>query len=356
MTAAHRRGVRAASFGVAVLVAGKALMGVSCAGSEAGVDDGAVEGAGVVGDGAEGDVTGGFICRVPGRACTPLCGDGILKGTEQCDDRNTVGGDGCSSNCMIERSFQCSGGPSVCTQTVCGDGKVRGGEGCDDGNLTPFDGCSEECQVEPLAVDLGGLHSSISGSVTFLNTGRATVVQLFSAGIDLAPAAKLVSLETGSVYEIAVFQAERQTTASSYRLTMTGFNAAPTRCRSMCGDGVVVAAEECDLGKDNSDSAYGGCTASCRWGAFCGDGIVNGPEECDLGKNNGGAYGSGGCTRGCAHSHFCGDGHVDRLDGEECDLGSKNGAALDREETPSTGPTAQVLCTAECGIPAGVGR
>ena len=133
-----------------------------------------------------------------------------------------------------------------------------------------------------LAVDLGGIHTPVEGSVT-LNAAAAT---------------KLGGLKSGNVYEIAVFQDDRQTTCVSFKLTMNGFNAAPTSCVPACGDGVTVADEECDCGDGstpvpsacsgpNSDSTYGGCTTQCKWGQFCGDGIVNGPEECDNGKNNG---------------------------------------------------------------------
>ena len=30
-----------------------------------------------------------------------ICGNGMIEGQEECDDRNTADGDGCSSNCMI---------------------------------------------------------------------------------------------------------------------------------------------------------------------------------------------------------------------------------------------------------------
>ncbi|MGH7962787.1 MAG: choice-of-anchor Q domain-containing protein, partial [Candidatus Binatia bacterium] len=32
----------------------------------------------------------------------PLCGDGVREGTEQCDDGNTIDGDGCSATCQTE--------------------------------------------------------------------------------------------------------------------------------------------------------------------------------------------------------------------------------------------------------------
>jgi cysteine-rich repeat protein len=35
--------------------------------------------------------------------CTPVvCGDGIVSGTEECEDGNTTNGDGCSSTCRLE--------------------------------------------------------------------------------------------------------------------------------------------------------------------------------------------------------------------------------------------------------------
>jgi fibro-slime domain-containing protein len=189
-----------------------------------------------------------------------------------------------------------------------------------------------------LAVDLGGLHPPIAGSVT----------------LDGPTATKLGNLQAGKIYEVAVFQAERHSSASSYKLTLTGFNMAPSTCAPACGDGVAVADEECDNGKDNSDSAYGGCTTKCRWGAFCGDGVVNGGEECDNGKDNGMQYGATGCTFACTRPHFCGDGHVDSDGGEECDLADKNGALLDGNGNPSSGPSAGIYCTSNCKIPGDV--
>jgi cysteine-rich repeat protein len=63
-----------------------------------------------------------------------VCGNGILEGSEACDDGNTMNGDGCSSSCMIEPGWVCAGTPSKCA-TVCGDGIVVGPEVCDPGNL-----------------------------------------------------------------------------------------------------------------------------------------------------------------------------------------------------------------------------
>ncbi|HEU4726964.1 MAG TPA: TonB family protein [Kofleriaceae bacterium] len=40
-------------------------------------------------------------CGEP-RQAAPVCGDGSLDASEQCDDGNTASGDGCSSTCQIE--------------------------------------------------------------------------------------------------------------------------------------------------------------------------------------------------------------------------------------------------------------
>ncbi len=42
------------------------------------------------------------------------CGDGVVSG-EQCDDGNTHDSDGCSSQCVIDKGWQCSGAPSSCS-------------------------------------------------------------------------------------------------------------------------------------------------------------------------------------------------------------------------------------------------
>lgn len=65
-----------------------------------------------------------------------VCGDNVQASAEQCDDGNTVSGDGCSATCRDE-----FGG-------MCGNMAVDTGETCDDGNTTDGDGCSSTCQDE----------------------------------------------------------------------------------------------------------------------------------------------------------------------------------------------------------------
>lgn len=50
--------------------------------------------------------------------CIPICGDGVILMLEQCDDGNTISGDGCSSDCVPEANFTCAV-PSGQTASIC---------------------------------------------------------------------------------------------------------------------------------------------------------------------------------------------------------------------------------------------
>jgi len=209
-----------------------------------------------------------------------------------------------------------------------------------------------------LVLDLGGVHQQLPGKVTVSGSpGDAKVLEggcvdatynqvgasagstvcspgnvkpalAAASGDDFRDRTVKLGLETGKVYEIAIFGADRHPPESNYQLTLQGFSTKKSECGPRCGDGVISGGEECDDGDGkNDDSTYGGCTTQCKFGPFCGDGQKNGPEDCDNGKNNGATYGSDGCTLGCTTPHFCGDQIVDATLGEECDLGSNNGQA-----------------------------
>ena len=130
------------------------------------------------GDGCSGDcktIEAGWQCRMPGKPCVPICGDGIMTanaaGTvaETCDDGNTVNNDGCSSTCQIEPGSSCTKTPpaSVCTKSVCGNGTVETGESCDKGNDNGLfygdgTGCSKTCTNEPKCRDASGATGACS--------------------------------------------------------------------------------------------------------------------------------------------------------------------------------------------------
>jgi fibro-slime domain-containing protein len=119
-----------------------------------------------------------------------------------------------------------------------------------------------------LAVDLGGAHVPENGTVT----------------INAMSAARF-GLTAGNVYKITVFQVERKKYGSSFKLTLSGFEATPSDCSAICGDGVLSFGEECDDGVN--DGGYGECASNCRLAEYCGNGIVEADEDCDNGPGGG---------------------------------------------------------------------
>lgn len=45
--------------------------------------------------------------------CVERCGDGLNFGMLECDDGNNIDGDGCSSECKVEKNWKCSGGSTI---------------------------------------------------------------------------------------------------------------------------------------------------------------------------------------------------------------------------------------------------
>jgi cysteine-rich repeat protein len=100
-----------------------------------------------------------------------ICGDGVVEGTETCDDSNTDSCDGCSAVCQVEgtcgdgvwdpvceecddsNAVSCDGCSAAClNEGVCGDGvHDLNCEECDDGNAVPLDGCENDCTLSPFS-------------------------------------------------------------------------------------------------------------------------------------------------------------------------------------------------------------
>lgn len=114
-----------------------------------------------------------FVAKI-GLGAAPVCGDGSLAATEECDDGNTADGDGCSASCTNE------GVPA------CGDGILQSGEQCDDGNADDTDDCKSDCTLPAggttsgtaTAGDTTGTGGDTSGTSgdTAENTGGCSLV------------------------------------------------------------------------------------------------------------------------------------------------------------------------------------
>lgn len=290
--------------------------------------------------------------RVAFLACLLLAGC-LQSGTSQCGDRVcgpdrecSPSGDRCvlpvqltacaelaeGSTCSFgeDGDGECAAG--VCERRGCGNGYVGIGEVCDDGNVVSGDGCRADCQSDE-------------------RCGNATVDG--DAGEECDCGDGSGPLAAGC------------TTPNSEQ---AGASCGPTCKFRRCGDGVVVAPEECegsDLGGATCADVgfYGGllaCSPFCRFDTAqcterCGDGIKNGPEVCDATDLGGdtcadvGYYaGTLACTPGCqldvsACTQRCGDGVKNGP--EQCD-----GSALGTTTCQTLGfyNAGSVTCTPVC--------
>ncbi len=213
----------------------------------------------------------------------PPCGNGVVEIPEECDDGNTVSGDGCDARCRrevcgngrVDGLEQCDDGNAIegdgcdtnCTVSRCGNGIVSPGEECDDGNTVSRDGCDFRCLLEQCG------NGRVEGSEE-CDDGNA----INGDGCDVNCTA------------------------------------------SRCGNGVVSPTEECDDGNTTSGD---GCDRNCLI-ERCGNGRVDGTEECD----DGNAISGDGCDANCTTSR-CGNGAASPT--EECDDGNTiSGDGCDR--------------------------
>ncbi|HEY5958244.1 MAG TPA: fibro-slime domain-containing protein, partial [Polyangiaceae bacterium] len=156
-----------------------------------------------------------------------------------------------------------------------------------------------------LAVDIGGIHVQRPGAVVLGDENTDDVLSTAEAS-DATD--DRFSITKGNVYEIVVFQAERNETFSNYKLTLRNFILGRSTCVPICGDGVIQPGEICDDGTSENTGEYGHCNATCSAKHFCGDGTKDAEEVCDNGVNTDGYgdVGAGKCAPGCVAPPRCG--------------------------------------------------
>lgn len=212
----------------------------------------------------------------------PACGDGeINQESEQCDDGNSLPGDGCSGICVIEQHFDCPTPGEPCVSTIiCGDGDLGPGEACDDGNTADGDGCSAICNlVEP------GYVCRVPGELCVRVYLCGDGVRDPNEGCDDGRNDNGDGCDAKCRVELG------------YKC-----GGSPSLCTpTVCGDHQREGAESCD---DGNTEPFDGCSAICQaepdcmagsCTSVCGDGIVLG-EACDDGNLRDGD----GCSSTCA--------------------------------------------------------
>jgi fibro-slime domain-containing protein len=294
------------------------------------------------GDGCDGlcHIEPGYMCPTAGQPCVStivqVCGNGQIEGSEACDDGNTVSNDGCSSMCVVETGWSCAVPGQPCTQTmtnpVCGNGKVEAGEQCDDGNSSSNDGCSATCQIET--------------GWTCPTPGMACQPLQYCGDGIVQPSLNETCDDGNAV----------PGDGCSGVCTIEPGYACPDpglACVKIwvCGNGHIDPGEACD---DGNTVPNDGCSADCSTVEpgytcpkangnggpcvkapvnTCGDGIVAGNEECDDGNTTSNDGCSSTCAvepgftcptagQACKRIEYCGDGAVNLDLGETCDDGN----------------------------------
>jgi cysteine-rich repeat protein len=252
----------------------------------------------------------------------------------ECDDGNTVDGDGCDAGCRIEPCFTCSGMPSVCAPSgdgaTCDDGSdCTTGETCSAGVCgggTPLSPCSDmsgQWDVR-LTVDLGGPEAPEAFDLVWNVEQRGGTIVVDEGGSPIWLGSIDPSTGMGDVSGIPAHfgcqPIQKQTTlnvdpsgdlfvgggyigAAGPTFICSGFSMDVIGARSgtqVCGDGVLLPPEQCDDGNTSPGDCCGAtclpetdgsacddgdaCTiTSCQSGACEVDGAVTCPacESCD---------------------------------------------------------------------------
>jgi cysteine-rich repeat protein len=191
----------------------------------------------------------GRIIQLVVRERQGLCGDGVIQLGEDCDDGNTTGCDGCSSDCRDE--------------TGCGDGVTCGEEECDDGNDSDCDGCSSACRAE-------------------IGTQCGDGVSNEQCGEECDPPGMSCTDECQRVPVCGDGLTDSPEECDDSNTANCDGCSAGCRIETGCGDGAQCDDEECD---DGNQLDCDGCSSACtvEVGSVCGDGVVSSEcgEECD---------------------------------------------------------------------------
>jgi cysteine-rich repeat protein len=235
---------------------------------------------------------------VPTLDTSPVCGNARIEEEEECDDGNTYGDDGCSSDCLLERG----------SKALCGDGITQEWEECDNGALnsdTAPNTCRTTCRLSYCGDSIEDANEQCDDGNTIEGDGCSALCFIADCGNGV--------LEIGEGCDDGKYNSDELP------------NTCRTNCVSpYCGDSVIDTAlgEKCDDGDQNSDTLPDSCRTYC-WPSECGDGVQDEGEECDDGNN----VHSDFCSNDCMYPR-CGNGI--RQANEECDDGNTaNGDGCD---------------------------
>lgn len=291
------------------------------------------------------------------------CGDGVVAGTEQCDDGTYNGQYGyCGTSC------------TYASGSYCGDGEVSGSEACDCGDTSvaaagrPYGGASGDCAYTngtyggnpntTCAWDCSGPASYCGDADVNEDQGEECDGEAGSWDGKLCIIDPSSSSSSSGVRVNTYQPCESDSDCLSYEMcgdsVDDGSVADACPVSTICTAGDVGAVCDVDGDCDSTSGAGDGvcsnqtyattrtiaceddgsigqtCGYAATWASTecygtgnCGDGAVDAGEECD----DGNADNTDSCSNECT-ANVCGDGYL--YEGEEqCDEGTGNGAGCE---------------------------
>ena len=274
--------------------------------------------------------TGSFV-RFTIAACVapaaPFCGDGMINGTDECDDGNLVDNDACSNLCRIADG--------------CGDGNLDAGETCDDDNVVAGDGCSPACVPDlgcaagqqvvivahPMAEAVPDNSSGLVSSITIPNAGLVRrVIPIVNAShadlgqLDLylrSPRGVQRALTTdlsGMAYRATLFSDTAPGPIGAGVAPYTGAfqpvqsisDAAGWNGQQAGGVWNLRVGDDTTLQTGTLDSWSLAVCVDPVSATACGNGAVETGEQCD----DGGVVAGDGCSAGCQLELGCAGGQT----------------------------------------------
>ncbi|MFT3775763.1 MAG: DVUA0089 family protein [Minicystis sp.] len=198
------------------------------------------------------------------KVSAPGCGDGIFQTGEQCDDNNTVNGDGCSSTCQFEKNYasevETNDTQALATPLpAAADGFIGSINPAGDLDYYSFDVTTAGSSVTiSTSNGLGACPAGFDSKI-YLYDPTHTQIAVNDDGLyppcsTISPASTMAAsnLAPGTYY-VRVERYGNNATQAQY---VVSIKVNPPGC----GDGIQQAGEQCD---DNNTIAGDGCSPTC---------------------------------------------------------------------------------------------
>jgi cysteine-rich repeat protein len=200
---------------------------------------------------------------------TSVCGDALQEGIEECDDGNMVGGDGCSSACVLEDDA-CTVNSDI-TDNLASGAAINGDSSVGVDEHTPSADCTAPGSSDVTYTFTAASDGAVIVSTDHPGTGYDTALHVREECLD--PGTQ-IACNDDKDYDNQNYNAELFFTAvegESYSIIVDGWNGESgpfelVLSQPTCGNGEVELSEDCD---DGNTVAGDGCEDDCTPTPVC---------------------------------------------------------------------------------------